>query len=183
MSSPEKMKNFSVKVKGGIKLRNGMWQGLRNDIVMRNVIHAEWPKVKSAPCFGANQSANTAVEGSTYDDNRGHEGSLSISTATKILLAFISRVAWQHRYHMTKVVHWRKDVLEGHTPFYFNFFCKRCLHDQRDNWVCVFFSFLSLPTVLAFFTIKRTHSHKEAIPPFTLTENFFGHITLLADIC
>ena len=103
MSSPEKMKNFSVKVKGGIKLRNGMWHGLRNDIIMRNVIYAERPKVKSAPCFGANQFANTASV--LMLQARGHEGSLSISTATKILLAFISRAAWQHRYHMTKVVH------------------------------------------------------------------------------
>ena len=46
-------------------------------------------------------------------------------TATKILLAFISRAAWQHRYYSTKVGHnWRKDVLEGHAPFYFNFSAK-----------------------------------------------------------
>ena len=45
-------------------------------------------------------------------------------TATKFLLAFISRAAWQHRYYSTKVVHSRKDVLEGHAPFYLiNFFC------------------------------------------------------------
>ena len=60
-----------------------------------------------------------------------HKGSLSISlfhTATKILLALISRPAWQHRYYSTKVGHWRKDFLEGHASFYFNFFCKRWLH-------------------------------------------------------
>ena len=42
--------------------------------------------------------------------SKSHEGSLSISlfrTATKILLAFISRAAWQHRYYSTKVGHWR----------------------------------------------------------------------------
>ena len=61
--------------------------------------------------------------------SKSHEGSLSISlfrTATKILLAFISRAAWQHRYYSTKVGHnWRKDVLEGHAPFYFNFFMQK----------------------------------------------------------
>ena len=38
-------------------------------------------------------------------------------TDTKILLAFISRAAWQHRYYITKVGHWRRGVLEGHAPF------------------------------------------------------------------
>ena len=33
-----------VRVKGGLSLRNGMWHGLRNDIIMWNVIYAEWPK-------------------------------------------------------------------------------------------------------------------------------------------
>ena len=31
----------TVRVKGGMSLRNGMWHGLRNDIIMRNVIYAE----------------------------------------------------------------------------------------------------------------------------------------------
>ena len=31
-------------VKGEMSLRNGMWHGLRNDIIMRNVIYAERPK-------------------------------------------------------------------------------------------------------------------------------------------
>ena len=30
-----------VRVKGGMSLRNGMWHGLRNDIIMRNVIYVE----------------------------------------------------------------------------------------------------------------------------------------------
>ena len=30
----------SVRVKGGMSLRNGMWHGLRNDIIMRNLIYA-----------------------------------------------------------------------------------------------------------------------------------------------
>ena len=30
--------NQSVRVKGGMGLRNGMWHGLRKDIIMRNVI-------------------------------------------------------------------------------------------------------------------------------------------------
>ena len=51
-------------------------------------------------------------------------------TATKILLAFISRAAWQLRYYSTKVGLWRKDFLEGHAFFYFNFFCERWLHDS-----------------------------------------------------
>ena len=29
----------SVRVKGGMSLRNGMWHGLRNDIIMRTVIY------------------------------------------------------------------------------------------------------------------------------------------------
>ena len=33
-----------VRVKDGLSLRNGMWHGLRNDIIMWNVIYAEWPK-------------------------------------------------------------------------------------------------------------------------------------------
>ena len=64
--------------------------------------------------LGANQFVQThserihcfKVAGSTYDDNHSHEGSMSISlfiTATKILLAFISRAAWQHQYYITKV--------------------------------------------------------------------------------
>ena len=27
---------LSMRVKGGMSLRNGMWHGLRNDIIMRN---------------------------------------------------------------------------------------------------------------------------------------------------
>ena len=30
-----------VRVKGGMSLRNGMWHGLRNDIIMWHVIYAE----------------------------------------------------------------------------------------------------------------------------------------------
>ena len=33
-----------VRVKGGMSLRNGMWHGLRNDIIMQNVIYGKWPK-------------------------------------------------------------------------------------------------------------------------------------------
>ena len=35
---------FPVRVKGGMSLRNGMWHGLRNDIIMRNLIHGQWCK-------------------------------------------------------------------------------------------------------------------------------------------
>ena len=31
--------NQSVRVKGGMSLRNGMWHGLRNDIIIRNVLN------------------------------------------------------------------------------------------------------------------------------------------------
>ena len=31
----------SVRVKGGMSLRNGMWHSLRNDIIMRNLIYAD----------------------------------------------------------------------------------------------------------------------------------------------
>ena len=31
----------TVRVKGGMSLRNGMWHGLRNDIIMRNLIYAD----------------------------------------------------------------------------------------------------------------------------------------------
>ena len=30
-----------VRVKGGMSLRNGMWHGLRNGIIMRNLIYAD----------------------------------------------------------------------------------------------------------------------------------------------
>ena len=32
---------ITVRVKGGMSLRNGMWHGFWNDIIMRNVIYAE----------------------------------------------------------------------------------------------------------------------------------------------
>ena len=35
-----------VRVKGGMSLRNGMWHGLRNDIIMRNLIYGKWCKEK-----------------------------------------------------------------------------------------------------------------------------------------
>ena len=34
----------TVRVKGGKSLRNGMWHGLRNDIIMRNVKYGNWRK-------------------------------------------------------------------------------------------------------------------------------------------
>ena len=33
-----------VSVKGGMSLRNGMWRGLRNDKIMRNVKCGNWRK-------------------------------------------------------------------------------------------------------------------------------------------
>ena len=35
---------YAVRVKGGMSLRNGMWHGLRNDIIMRNVKYGKWRK-------------------------------------------------------------------------------------------------------------------------------------------
>ena len=126
----------TVRVKGGMSLQNGMWHGLRNDIIMWNVIYAEWPKeinqtekcvlfwrqsiCKRRRCF------NVDIRW----QSKSHEDSLSISlfrTATKILLAYISRAAWQHRYYSTKVGYWRwrTDVLEGHNPFYLKFFLQK----------------------------------------------------------
>ena len=34
----------AVRVKGGMSLRKGMWHGLRNDIIMRNVKYGNWRK-------------------------------------------------------------------------------------------------------------------------------------------
>ena len=34
----------SVRVKGGMSLRNGMWHGLRNYIITRNVKYGNWRK-------------------------------------------------------------------------------------------------------------------------------------------
>ena len=33
-----------VRVKGGMSLRNGMWHGLRNDIIMQNIIYGNSAK-------------------------------------------------------------------------------------------------------------------------------------------
>ena len=48
-----------------MSLQNGMWHGLRNGIILRNVIYAEWLKkyikLKSAPFFGINQFAKVAT--------------------------------------------------------------------------------------------------------------------------
>ena len=34
----------TVRVKGGMSLRNGMWHGLRNEIIMRKVKYGKWRK-------------------------------------------------------------------------------------------------------------------------------------------
>ena len=41
----------AVRVKGGMSLRNGMSHGLRDDIIMRNLIYGKWHKEKIA-CLG-----------------------------------------------------------------------------------------------------------------------------------
>ena len=57
---------ITVRVKGGMILWNGMWHGLRNDIIMWNLICGKWRKeknstgkyvrVSAALCFCANSS-------------------------------------------------------------------------------------------------------------------------------
>ena len=42
--SHEKRDAKAVRVKDGMSLRNGMWHGLRNDIIMRNVKYGKWRK-------------------------------------------------------------------------------------------------------------------------------------------
>ena len=34
----------AVRVKGVMSLRNGMWHGLRKDIIMQNLIYGKWRK-------------------------------------------------------------------------------------------------------------------------------------------
>ena len=34
--------------KRGMSLRNGMWHGLRNDIIMRNLVYGKWRKEKNS---------------------------------------------------------------------------------------------------------------------------------------
>ena len=34
----------AVRVKGGMRLRNGIWHGLRKDIIMQNLIYGKWRK-------------------------------------------------------------------------------------------------------------------------------------------
>ena len=68
----------------------------------------------------------------------------------------------------------RKKCFEGRAPFYFDFFYKRCLHDWLDSFLLpisvyhvrsVSFSdggLCDLDIIFRdFFTIKRTHSHKQ----------------------
>ena len=38
----------AVRVKGGMNLWNGMWHGLRNDIIMRNLIYGKWRKERNS---------------------------------------------------------------------------------------------------------------------------------------
>ena len=94
-----------------MSLRNGMWHGLRNDIIMWNVTYAEWPKL-----VGLHGSTNT-----TYTAREvGHN--------------------------------WRKDVLEGHAPFYFNFFCKNVC---TINFTVSFYLYLYLQPREKCFFFKR----------------------------
>ena len=63
-------------VKGGMSLRNDMWHGLRNDIIMRNLIYGNGAKkknskgrharVSAAPFFGANLSEQSICRSICY---------------------------------------------------------------------------------------------------------------------
>ena len=123
-----------------VKRRNDIWHGMRDDIIMRNVIYAKWLNeidyTEKCTLFGANQFAKAATflmlrarlrwQWKSHED-RFLDVSLSVSlfrTATKILLAFISRAAWHYRYYITKVGHRRKDLLEDHAFFSLNFSAK-----------------------------------------------------------
>ena len=46
-----------MRVKGGMSLRNGMWRGLRNDIIMRNLIYGKWRKERNSTGKHARVSA------------------------------------------------------------------------------------------------------------------------------
>ena len=37
-----------MSVRGGMSLLNGMWYGLRNDIIMRSLIYGKWRKEKNS---------------------------------------------------------------------------------------------------------------------------------------
>ena len=47
----------SVRVKGAMSLRNGMWHGLQNDTTMRNLIYGKWRKEKNSTGKHARVSA------------------------------------------------------------------------------------------------------------------------------
>ena len=93
--------------------------------------------------FGANQAVAYIFAGSTTkrkESLTSSHGRLAFLHRHKDSVAFISRVAWQHRYYIKKVGHLRKDLLEGHDQFRFNFF------SAKDNCTINFtlFFFLSL---------------------------------------
>ena len=104
------------RVKGGMSLWNGMWHGLLNDIILENVIYAECLKeiiiklFEKSVIFWRQQLAKAAAflmlrARPRWQSNRPRrtlwfltvdiKNSLFL-TATRILLAFITRAAWQH---------------------------------------------------------------------------------------
>ena len=68
--------------------------------------------------------------GLDYDDNQKATKDSLISHSRLAFFAqpqrwdLFRRAAWHYRYYSTDVGHWRKDVLEGHAPFCFNFSAK-----------------------------------------------------------
>ena len=77
-----------MRVKDGMSLWNGRWHGLRDDIIMWNVIYAEWP------IFCANQFANAAAVLMLHDDNQK-------STNANCRLAFSAQL---QRFFLTLLV-------------------------------------------------------------------------------
>ena len=67
---------------------------------------------------------------------------------------------WQHRYCITKVGHWRKDVLEVHAPFCCNFFLQKIF----PRLTSLFFNlYLHLKTLEKCFFLRRRVIHRDII--------------------
>ena len=93
--------------------------------------------------FGANQAVAYIFAGSTTkrkESLTSSHGRLAFLHRHKDSVAFISRVAWQHRYYIKKVGHLRKDLLEGHDQFRFNFFSAK--DNCTINFTLFFFIFV-----------------------------------------
>ena len=70
--------SFLVSVKGGMSLQNGMWHGLRNDIIMRNLIYGKWSMRTSLPRLFWRQ----------------FEGTIALPVHLLLLLRWLSTELW-----------------------------------------------------------------------------------------